>query len=434
MGPILIFDKSVLESLNPDEAVWLDQFFLTNITPLFFVETLADLEKKSRAGRDPEDIVGSLAYKTPDLHSKSNVYHQHLLEGELSGQGKIDMSYGRPHIGGGKYVELGGKTGVMFEESPEEEALKRWQEHKFLEIERSYAKQWRKGLSDINFEEIYSYYQVKFNGYPKPKTLEEVKIMADKLIDDPNQEQILTTGLALIGASSKFQQEIISRWRSEGSPTIRKFAPYFTHILSVDFVFYFGIGADLIGRGRPSHKIDVAYLYYLPFCMVFTSNDKLHKALVPLFLRPNQSFVSGEKLKDDFRKLDIYYDALPQETKVKGVYFFAHSPPHDPAFLTTQLWDKHMSATWKDLTPREPQPNNPVGKELVERIKELERKVKAEGTNQPSRLGESDELVIKRIVSAKRGKWTRFPPEVMNRWKNADGDWEDVFPNAPKVN
>ena len=45
LGPILIFDKSFLQSLNVDEAVWLDNFFLTVITPLFFVETLADLER-----------------------------------------------------------------------------------------------------------------------------------------------------------------------------------------------------------------------------------------------------------------------------------------------------------------------------------------------------------------------------------------------------
>ena len=51
MGPIIIFDKSTLESLNPDEAMWLDHFFLSNITPLFFIETLPDLEKKVRIGR-----------------------------------------------------------------------------------------------------------------------------------------------------------------------------------------------------------------------------------------------------------------------------------------------------------------------------------------------------------------------------------------------
>lgn len=53
LGPILIFDKSTLQSLNPDEAMWLDNFFLTNITPLFFIEMLADLEKEVRSGRTP---------------------------------------------------------------------------------------------------------------------------------------------------------------------------------------------------------------------------------------------------------------------------------------------------------------------------------------------------------------------------------------------
>lgn len=429
MGPIIIFDKSVLESLNPDEAVWLDQFFLTNITPLFFVETLADLEKKAHSGRTPENIVGSLAYKTPDLHSKVNVHHRTLLEGELSGQGIIDMEYGRPHIGGGRFVELGGQTGAFFEETREEEALKRWQEHKFLELERFYSKQWREGLSNIDFEEIYSHSQLRFAGQPKPKTFQEVKVLVDRFIDDPNQEQILITGLASIGTTPKFQQEIVARWNASGRPHIRRFAPYFTYVLSVDLVFLFGIGAGLIGRGRPSHKIDVAYLYYLPFCMVFTSNDHLHKSLVPLFLRTNQSFVAGEELKADLAKLDTHYDALPQETKARGVYVFAHSPPHDTSFLTTQLWNKHMSPKWKDRPTPEPKPNSPIGKEFMRKIKELEKKAKTEGKIQPIRPGEPDQMVIRRMVSGKRGKWIRFPPEVMNRRKNANGDWEDVPPD-----
>ena len=46
VGPILLFDKSALQSLSVDEAVWLDTFYYPVITPLFFVETLADLEKE----------------------------------------------------------------------------------------------------------------------------------------------------------------------------------------------------------------------------------------------------------------------------------------------------------------------------------------------------------------------------------------------------
>ena len=72
IGPILIFDKSTLQSLNPDEAVWLDNFFITNITPLFYIETLADLEKEVRAGKTPEQIVGVLSETLRSANSSCN--------------------------------------------------------------------------------------------------------------------------------------------------------------------------------------------------------------------------------------------------------------------------------------------------------------------------------------------------------------------------
>jgi hypothetical protein len=40
---------SSLESLNFDEAVFLDNFYSTVITPIFFVECLADLEKQIKS-------------------------------------------------------------------------------------------------------------------------------------------------------------------------------------------------------------------------------------------------------------------------------------------------------------------------------------------------------------------------------------------------
>jgi hypothetical protein len=57
-GPIPIFDKSLIEMLSPDEAVWLGQLYRVNIVPVFLVETLADLEKEVAAGRTPEQSSG----------------------------------------------------------------------------------------------------------------------------------------------------------------------------------------------------------------------------------------------------------------------------------------------------------------------------------------------------------------------------------------
>jgi hypothetical protein len=85
LGPIIIFDKSALQGLSIDQAVWFDHFYYANITPLFFVETLADLEKEVAAGRTPEQVVGNLALKAPIRGGMPNVHHHTLAIGDLLG-------------------------------------------------------------------------------------------------------------------------------------------------------------------------------------------------------------------------------------------------------------------------------------------------------------------------------------------------------------
>ncbi len=337
LSPILIFDKSTLQSLNPDEAVWLDNFFLTNITPLFFIETLADLEKEVRAGRTPEQVVGNLAYKTPDMGSYPNIHHATLLAAELSGAGEIDMRFGRPIISGGIPMVLGERTGIVFHQAPEEEALQKWQREEFLQVERLMAKAWRQALSNVDYEENYILFQKWFVGREKPRTLPSARSFVDAIIDGPDQESIFRLGLTLLGVPWISQERTLARWQAEGKPLIRQFTPYFRHVFSVDFFFYLAIAADLISRARPSNKVDLAYPYYLPFCMVFASNDRLHKKVAPLFLRDDQTFMEGSALKADLDKLDQHYSLLPEEVKNQGIYRFAAAPPTECSFLVTQL-------------------------------------------------------------------------------------------------
>lgn len=412
MGPILIFDKSTLEGLNPDEAMWLDNFFLTNITPLFFVETLADLEKRVRKGRSPEQVVGSLAYKTPDAGSRANVHHMTLVNWELDGVGHIDMRYGRPIIAGGTPVTLEGKKGVMFRQSPEDEALQRWQNLEFLEVERRIAKAWRQALSSVDLQETYKRFQSWFSGKEKPRSLNDVKTIVDAFLNDGNQEHVLLLGMAELGVSPERGVRTLARWRTAGQATIQQFAPYFSYVFGVDLFFSLAIATDLISRDRPSNKLDLAYLYYLPFCMVFASNDHLHFKVVPLFLRSNQEFVLGSELKGDLGKLDQHYSSLPEEVKNRGVSTFAADPPPDRSFLVTRLWDKFLPK-WRE---RLSEPKVPMTEEAREAILKHMRRIRKE--SQPLRPEEVppsddlDHLVIERKVYARKGKWRRFPPEV----------------------
>ena len=124
MGPIALFDKSFIQSLNADAAVWFDNFFLTNICPIFFVETLADLEKVLPKERTPEKEVAVIAGKTPEMWSYPNVFHLQICLANLLGH-EVPMN-GRLVLAGGRPVKTGERRGVVFELSAEAQALQRW--------------------------------------------------------------------------------------------------------------------------------------------------------------------------------------------------------------------------------------------------------------------------------------------------------------------
>ena len=84
------------------------------------------------------------------------------------------------------------------------------------------------------------------------------------------------------------RRSLARRTRVQMSRTSRR-SPRIRPVFKVDLLYYLGIDRGFISGERPSIKADMAYLYYLPFSMVFTSGDRLHRRTAPLFLRPDQS-------------------------------------------------------------------------------------------------------------------------------------------------
>jgi hypothetical protein len=129
VGPITLFDKSFLQSLSLDESVWFDHFFLTNVAPIFYVETLADLNKSAGKGRSPEQEVRIIAEKFPDMHGMPCSHHTDLCISDLLGN-PVPMT-GQIPMSGGRLVKHGGKPGAVFQESQESQAFSRWQKMSF---------------------------------------------------------------------------------------------------------------------------------------------------------------------------------------------------------------------------------------------------------------------------------------------------------------
>jgi len=169
-----------------------------------------------------------------------------------------------------------------------------------------------------------------------------------------------------LGIPKDLQREIYRRWISLGYLPLTEFAPYAAYVMKIEVFFQVALAASLISSQRPSNRVDIGYLFYLPFSMVFISSDRLHERLAPLFMRNDQEFVWGKDLKTDLAKLNKYYSELPNSIKEKGIMSFASGSPREGEFLITRLWDIYLSS-WRE--------KNVIPKEAVEDSK-LKQKLK----------------------------------------------------------
>jgi hypothetical protein len=386
-----------------------------NITPLFYVETLADLDKEVKAGKTPEQVVGMLASKTP-FHAVPNVYHRTILLSELAGN-PVEMD-GRPILGGGTPKRTSeGTTSIHFDEFPEAAALNRWQSSEFSDIERAVAKDWRRQLTSQDHEAKTAQLRNIFPTGLKISTLEDLKSRIDEFATG-DYRQLIELAMDVLDVPSVGRPKVIARWEAAGSPPLLDFAPYATHVFKIDALLYLGIDRGFISGDRPSNVADIAYLYYLPFAMVFTSGDKLHARTVPLFLRSDQSYLPADEMKAALRELDSYFDGFPDEVKSLGVMQFSGYPPHHIDNVVTRLWDKHMRPDWRDIAKEgEEEHSKPRDKKLdaefVKQIKEEQAKgVPLEGSEAIISTDDVDQVFITRRMPVHRGKWRMVSREV----------------------
>lgn len=411
---MLIFDKSFLQAISLDESVWLEQFFLINITPLFYVEVLADLEKEVSEGNTPEKVVGGLANKTPIGGTFSNVHHHTLVVNSLLGV-PIEMRR-RPFVKGGIPKRTpDGKIGFFFDESPEDKALNRWGKREFLEIERETAKQWRTALSSLTFDALIG--MVK-NIVP-PEThfsnLEQIKDFVDGFIER-NDEPVLELAMIILDIPQNLTQRIRDRWKNDKNPPLNKFAPYASYVLSIDLFFYLALNSSFIAKEQPSNKIDLSYLYYLPFCMIFVSRDKLHKRVAPLFMGRGQVFADGDEFKAGLKELDEYYSKFQKEIEEQGVMTFAHYPPRDVDVYISRLWDSLGKSWRKDANDRDAGTSGlPEDEELLKHLKDLEDNAQPLTDRGQITSDDADHVTFTRIVPVQKGKWRILPKGIENK-------------------
>jgi hypothetical protein len=79
------------------------------------------------------------------------------------------------------------RSGFRFDISPEAKAFARWQEGRFLEVERQFAKRWRSDLRTLDFRGVIQRLNALGVVPEKCRTLQEAKTIADTIVNQQSQ-------------------------------------------------------------------------------------------------------------------------------------------------------------------------------------------------------------------------------------------------------
>jgi hypothetical protein len=329
MGPIIILDKSTLHGLSLHEIGALNRYYNHNIAPVLIVEILGDLKKKHSAALSL-DKVAELALKAFPASSNVNAHYRHLLQASLTG-GFVPMD-GRIQLSGGRNLETSdGQKGVVFDETPEEAALLRWKQKQFSKAEDILAERWRSSTRSFDLDLFKRNLKTIYPKIPTISDHQSLFIWVQEILSQDNiQTDILKFILYEFNIEQSLAQQIFYRWETEGPRTLNAFAPYAHYCAHVAIFFNMGLIHDLITT-RSTNRVDLEYLYYLPFCNAFCSGDKFHHASVPLFLRTDQKYFKKDQFKSD---LSILSDDLYK---------------HGPAGLDRTPDESITSSLWADL-------------------------------------------------------------------------------------
>ena len=408
MSIVTLFDKSFLQSLSLDEAVMFDNFFIGNVCPIFYVETLADLDKNVRK-RTPEKEVRILAAKFPEMHGAPNAYHRNICTGELLGE-RVPTT-GQLLMAQGATVRANGQTGVNFRASAEAQAFSRWQDEEFRTVERDFAAMWRQDLRQLDLRKLADQ-AIEILSGKRCRSLVEARDLARSVVtDNTDPHGQIRRFVEHLGIERGYHREIVERLQTLNFPELSRYAPYSAHVLTVELFFRIALASGLISSERPSNWVDMAYLFYLPFCVVFVSSDKLHRKCAPLLLRDNQEFVWGPDLKEGLHEVNEHYLTYPEKVREEGLLRFASHPPAEGEFAVSQLWDRHAPRWRWRLRSRDG--GNAEGlPELAERVRRFKEATPVDS----SALGEDgpEFVSIERRVKEVRGSWRQVPKDVVD--------------------
>ncbi|NTX41464.1 hypothetical protein HUA78_44250 [Myxococcus sp. CA033] len=340
MGPITILDKSAFQSFSHREHRYFVRYFLENVTPVLVQEVTADLSKAAKDGKPSEEKVVELARKFHGSGTSANENYRSLCMSSLMG---VDVPMdGRIPVDNGTLLRNeDGSTGMFIDMSFFNHLIMKLAANQADEHDRAFARRWREATSNFSLQGLTKYLSSRHIILPKSANTDEIKLSVDTMLAKSSLQHIwLEAILLLLKVDPSQATQVRVRWSHEET-FMKAFAPFAYHCLRA-LLMLFVASRDAHVKAKPTDLVDLQYLYYLPFCYVFSSDDKVHRILAPLLIRPDQTFVRAPELKSALRELAGYFDARTEQERTWISYALGSHPPPLPNNLVSQLWRKHM--------------------------------------------------------------------------------------------
>lgn len=353
VGPLLIFDKSFLQMLNPEEVFELSLHFFLVGTPTLIREIIGDLKKKPDSRRLPEDVVKALAAKMGTAHGIQPADFHKLAIGNLCGAdvpmlGQVPVDPSAPNVS----VSRDGK-GLLYDSVPEQRIWDRWASGDFTTDDEQIATAWRNGLENVDLRAVGDRWkEFARQHFGSARNLAELIMRVDGLLSDPKpdiQLEVLGITLSFLRAPTPVKNPVFKLLLDQPGCLAKDLAPYASSIVRLYLTFVGGLARGFIGP-RPSHYIDLQYLFYAPFCMVFVSGDRFHREMWGATSGIN-TFAWGQDLKNDLASRVTVRKQMTAEERRAKAKEYGFYPFEVEGSVITDVWRRYMRPKEQVLRP-----------------------------------------------------------------------------------
>lgn len=333
MGPTLLLDKSTFQALKSCEMYKITSYFQWNIVDILLREIISDIFKKTKT-TSRRNEASILADKVSVHDSVQNMNYIELCLANLYGH-EVEMEC-RPIVAPTAINTLkDGQRVALIDGAEFSEMIHRWKKGEFNKQDRGLANIWQDIKNDSKADNGIQFLQANYIIIPTSTSIDELNTEVNKLLQNDNMQSVFLDMFLSYQDVDPSKKYIIRKRLKQLPYSLSKVAPYAFYCLKVLVLFLGAYNFDLLPEKKTDDQIDLEYLFYLPFCHVFSSNDKFHRTLAPPLMRNDQLFLPGEDLKKGIQEIE----SLPAHKETMNAKC-APIPPMPKESIIREVWLK----------------------------------------------------------------------------------------------